>query len=148
MALATIPHVTVRWRYLEEADERLNAWQCLYALVTPQGREVVYIEKAWRATVAERLRCRAKDAMWEHLSSCGIQECKVLLGEVMLQRNRRLTEQLLTDVESLSIMAEQPIGNIQSMSSRISRRGLRLGCAGKWPVRAKHYVDCGLSPCE
>jgi hypothetical protein len=144
--MTNIPDVTVHWRYLEEDDEGLDAWKCLYAFVTPNKRDIVYIGKAGRATVEERLKCRAKDGMWEHISSFGIEQCKILLGELELPRNRRLTDALLSDVESLLIIEEQPIGNVQNMASRpIARVGMRVACVGRWPGRARDYVDGGYS---
>jgi hypothetical protein len=123
-----------------------KAWKSLYAFVTPNKREIVYIGKAGRATVAERLKCPKKDGMWEHVSSLGIDKCKVLLGELALPRNRRLTKELLSDVERLLIMAEQPIGNVQNISSRLTTRaGMRVACVGLWPGRARDYIDGGHS---
>jgi hypothetical protein len=135
------PDVTARWRSLEEKDCGLGQSGCLYAMLSRRERQIVYIGKASRTSVAERLRCRAKDAMWQHLADCEIDGCHVLLGELTLHTYSRLTDPLLSDVESLLIMAEQPIGNMQSKRSRIERRGLCVACTGRWPGRARLYID-------
>jgi hypothetical protein len=146
MAMTNISDVTVHWRYLLEDDEGLDAWKSLYAFVIPTKRKIVYIGKAERASVAERLRCPKKDGMWERVSPFGIEKCEVLLGELALPQNRRLTEELLSDVESLLIWEEQPIGNVQNMSSRpTTRAGMRVACVGRWPGKARNYVDDGYS---
>jgi hypothetical protein len=133
--------LTVHWRLLQPRDEGLQFSACLYAMLAPNKKRIVYIGKAWRATVAERLRCRTKGGLWMHLDDCRISKCFVLLGELILPQGRRLSGALLSDVESLLIMGEQPTGNVQSMNSRIDRPGLCVACAGRWPGKAKHYFD-------
>src|SRR6185503_15727065 len=110
-------------------------------MLSPDKKRIVYLGKAWRATVAERLRCRAKDGLWMHLDERRISKCNVLLGELLLPQGRRLSGELLSDVESLLIMGEQPTGNVQSMTSRIDRPGLCVACTGRWPGCAKNYFD-------
>jgi hypothetical protein len=133
--------VSVQWRSLKEDDEDLDLTGCLYALLDRDTREICYIGKASRASVAERLQCRSKDAVWERLAKVGNEGCYVLLGELTLHTYWRLTDALLSDVESLLIMAEQPTGNKQSKLSRIDRQGLSVECSGRWPGRATHYID-------
>lgn len=135
------PNVSVRWRALNANDDDPELSGCLYALLDHDTGAIVYIGKASRASIAERLRCRSKDAMWDHLADCGVDACRVLIGELTLHSYGRLTDQLLSDVESLLIMAEQPTANVQSKRSRIQRPGLCVACIGRWPGRATHYID-------
>jgi hypothetical protein len=47
------PHVIVNWRSLQEDDDGLDLSGCLYAMTSPDRRVIVYLGKAWRATVAK-----------------------------------------------------------------------------------------------
>ncbi len=105
-------------------------------------REILYIGKAWGVTVRGRWNRVAKQAFWTDLEKKrGIYKHRPLLGEVRLNYAGRLSSQLLADVESLLIRAEQPWGNIQSKAQRTPRPGLSVHCAGRWPGQARAYLD-------
>ncbi len=65
----------------------------------------------------------------------------MIQGELELEEDRRLSSQLLADVESLLVMRLQPPGNISSTRSRIYRPGMRVKCAGDWPHRRNAFHD-------
>lgn len=137
-----IADIEIKWSFLLEEDERWNTLRCLYAYVLPDSKETLYIGKSWGVTVKGRWNRSAKENFWDDLESLrGIQQHAVLLGEPYLPPRKRLTHQLLADVESLLIMAEQPWGNIQSMKSRIERPGLVVHCSGDWLGKSSHYKD-------
>ena len=124
------PDVTVRWRVLQSDDVGLRSSRCLYALLRRDRKEILYIGKADRQTVAQRLGCWKKDRMWRHLARQRVSNCLALIGEVTLEYGGRYSGELLSDIESLLIMGEQPTGNVQSRKSRISRSGLCIACTG------------------
>ncbi len=139
-----LPDVLVRWRFLNPDDEGWKSIQCLYAYLSPDKKEILYIGKAWGVTVQARWNQAGKENFWTDLEKKRkIFEHLALLGNVTLTYKGRLTEKLLADIESLLIMGEQPWGNIQSMKSRISRSGLIVKCEGRWPGKAKFYKDNG-----
>ncbi len=136
------PDIIVLWRFLPLADPDWESVRCLYAYLAPDGKEILYIGKSWSVTVKGRWNRDAKYGFWDDLEKKRkIKRHGVLLGEVSLTYNGRLTTKLLADTESLLITAEQPWGNIQSKQSRIARPGLTIECSGKWPGQAKFYQD-------
>jgi len=137
------PDVTVHWRFLESDDD--SGWstvRCLYAYLAPDRREILYVGKTWGVTVSGRWNRTSKESFWKDLEKQrGVFKHYALLGEPRLNYAGRLSSQLLADIESLLIAAEQPWGNIQSKSTRTPRPGLAVECLGKWPGRARVYLD-------
>ncbi|WP_159559155.1 hypothetical protein [Alcanivorax sp. S71-1-4] len=134
--------VDIHWQNLDEGHEGWRQIRCLYAYLAPGQREILYIGKSWGATVRERWSRSGKAEFWDDLErQRGIYEHSALIGEVALDNDRRLTHQLLCDIESLLIHRVQPWGNIQSCSSRISRPGLSVVCMGDWPLNQRKYLD-------
>lgn len=138
------PDVTIQWRLLQPADEGWARLRCLYAYITTNKKEILYIGKAWGVTVKGRWNRAGKEHFWNDLEKKReIYKHLVLIGDVTLSTDSRLTSQLLADIESLLIMDEQPWGNIQSKHSRIPRPGLIVNCSGQWPGKVKDYKDNG-----
>ena len=136
------PDIIVRWRFLSSEDPDWRSTRRLYAYVAPNKKKILYIGKAWSVTVKGRWERYAKSDFWDDLEKKQkINKHFVLLGEVSLTYSGRLTKELLADIESLLIMAEQPWGNIQSKQSRIARPGLIIECSGSWPGKARFYKD-------
>lgn len=135
--------IEVKWRFLgDEEDDGWNVLGCLYAYLEPDSDEVLYIGKSLGVTVRGRWRRAAKEKFWDDLESeRGIHEHAVLLGELWLPSDQELTDELLSDVESLLIQRVSPWGNIQSIKSRISRPGLVVKCSGDWPHHQKTFHD-------
>lgn len=126
--------IKVIWDQLTENHPAWAARRCLYAYIIPDMREILYIGKAWGVTVRGRWSRVAKERFWEDLErQRGIYQHRVLFGDVRLNYAGHLSSQLLSDIESLLIIAEQPWGNIQSRNSRIARPGLSVQCMGNWP---------------
>ncbi|TAK42932.1 MAG: hypothetical protein EPO27_15935 [Betaproteobacteria bacterium] len=135
--------IQVHWRYLKPSgDDGWRQIRCLYAYLAPRTREILYIGKAWGATVRERWRRTGKYAFWDDLEKeRGIRAHYTLLGDIALPANERLTRELVADIESLLIQRVQPWGNIQCRSSRIPRPGMEVGCHGRWPLQRSQYID-------
>ncbi len=108
-----------------------------------KSRRLLYLGKADFQTVAERLRCRSKLGVWARIEDeLGyVPDCTALLGEFEVAPGVRLTQQMLSDTESLLIMGEDTPGNRQCRRGRITRPGLCVACLGQWPGRARSYLD-------
>lgn len=136
--------VTVNWRYLDAKgqDAGWDCWKCLYAYLTPNEDEIIYIGKADRASIKERWKGKDKQTLWEYLDNDRkIFDHIVSIGILNLEQGNRFSPQLLSDVESLLIAYEQPLGNIQCIKSRISRTNLAVRCIGDWIGKAEFYQD-------
>ncbi len=132
--------VSIRWKALVDGVPEWKSTRCLYAYVAQNNGEILYIGKAWGVSVRARWTRTAKASFWDDLEEQrGIYKHGVLFGE--LTTMTRLSSQLLADIESLLIAAEQPWGNIQCRRSRIERPGLVVKCIGAWPGRATMYMD-------
>ena len=134
--------IEVKWRTLGENDPGWDYSRCLYAILTPDGKEILYIGKAWGTSVRNRWSWSGKKEFWEDLrNQRGITHHTPLVGEVHLPRTCRLTRELLYDMESLLINQEKPWGNIQSRKTRIRRPGMEVKCVGEWPGKRSKYKD-------
>jgi hypothetical protein len=68
----------------------------------------------------------------------------VSVGLLSLRAGLRLTSELLSDVESLLIIGEQPPGNKQCTQDRIARPGLLVRCVGNLNGRGAYYYDADV----
>ena len=110
---------------------------------TPLGQdEILYIGKAHGCSVRQRWKAGDKMLFWRALESeRRIFEHVVLVGEICLEAGRRLTRELLSDVERLPINEIKPYGNIACIRRRIIRPGLRVTCTGAWPLSTRRFTD-------
>ena len=135
--------VEVDWTFLEEDDNPLwNEQMCLYAYLHPSRDWLMYVGKSDFSTVRRRLSGDHKRVLFSDIRrTYGVDEVRVLHGELLLESGARRSSALLTDVESLLIKRLQPFGNIQSRQSRIWRSGLGVHCVGDWPFRRWRFHD-------
>jgi hypothetical protein len=132
---------TVRWHLMREESAKMDACRSLYAYLHPETDRILYIGKADRCSVGERLYCPGKiDRVWKRLDEQGIERCKVIVGDVYADVGR-FTREMLADIESLLIYRIRPIGNKQSKATRISRPTMEVRCEGNWPHRKLRFVD-------
>ena len=133
--------IELEWELIEDdRDRRWKLSRVLYALCHPETDRIVYLGKAEYQSVRQRLACRSKDGIWEHVSEqFGVDELTIRIGEFIT--DARLTVELLADTESLLIKRLQPCCNVQSTQSRITRPGLRVTCTGEWPEHRSCFVD-------
>jgi hypothetical protein len=135
--------VIVNWTELN--DERHPLWRrslCLYAYLHPTRDWVLYVGKADFSSVRSRLHGSHKMRLFGDIATAySVDSVRVLHGEIIVEKNRRRSSELLADVESLLIMRLQPYGNIQARRRRISRPGLRVHCIGAWPRRRCGFHD-------
>jgi hypothetical protein len=124
----------------EDDDPRWSYSRALYAYLAPSQPEIVYIGKADGCTV--RQRWQQKWQFWMDLErDRKIKSHRVIVAELELPMEYRMTRQLLADIESLLIYEVKPWGNIQAQSSRITRPGLRVECRRAWPCRKRVFQD-------
>ncbi len=138
------PDVTVCWHVAQQGDIGLRSKRALYAMQHRRTREILYLGKAGNCSVGERLRCRSKNQVWEYLAEVGVNECRVLLGEVTFAPGSRYSNDKLSDLEGLLIAAVDPPANISGTRSRVTRPCWRVACRGSWPGGAVTYVDGGF----
>ena len=135
--------VRVRWEPISGHSDR--SWHSVHALYAYLGleQEILYVGKAGRSTVRERWRYTTKQKLWDAMNyQLGQTEHSVVVGSLHLQKGRRYSEPLLSDVESLLIFAIKPKLNKQCMKSRRPRLGLEVTCDGAWPGPVR-LVDRG-----
>jgi hypothetical protein len=137
--------ITVRWRGIASEDSDLWDYRrVLYAYFAVDDKEILYIGKAGLQTVRERRTRSAKKSFWDDLEKeRNVHETIVRVGEIRLGEGRKLSRELLLDVESLLVKRLRPWGNIRSRSSRISRPGLRVRCEDDWPLKRREFYDMG-----
>jgi hypothetical protein len=137
--------VIVNWQQ-PHSDLRLwNVCRGLYAylnLEEDEGNEILYIGKVDGTTVRQRWCRSGKKGFWDALENeRQIYTHGIIVGLIGLQLGRKLSRELITDVESLLINRVCPWGNIQCQGSRISRPGLVVYCKGDWPLQQSVFVD-------
>lgn len=134
--------VEIHWNELDHPSEGWRRTGCLYAYTDPDTDRILYIGKADGTTIRQRFTAADKDDLFGHFKEeFGITEFGVFAGLIALEEGRRLTRELLADIESLLIKRVQPPGNVQSKRSRIARPGLVVECLGEWAHHRTRFVD-------
>lgn len=135
-------HVEVEWTELEADGSLWRDARCLYAYVDADAKRPLYVGKADFQTVRQRFGCRGKDDLFKYFRwELGIDAFSVIHGQPWLDEGRRLTSELLADIESLLILRLRPFGNVACTQSRISRPGLSVACVGDWPFARAEFRD-------
>jgi hypothetical protein len=136
--------VIIEWRFIRgDSDPLWKVERGLYAYIRDDSKEILYIGKVDGTTV--RQRWQRKPDLWNYVEKeLGIHKHAVIVGDIILDPNQRLTRELLADIESLLINQLRPSGNIQSRHSRISRPGLVVSFTGEWPLGKKRFFDDGV----
>lgn len=135
--------IDVEWSHLEGDDDPLWDTQlCLYVYLHPKRDWLLYVGKADFSTIRKRLTGKHKESLFCDLQdSYGIDEIRVMHGDLNLVDGGRRTSAVLSDTESLLITRLQPFGNIMSRNSRIQRPGMRVHCTGDWPFNRWRFHD-------
>jgi len=141
--MPTVLQVEVPWVALD--DDRDPGWRanfCLYAYLHADRDWLLYVGKADYQTVRQRLYGDHKAVLFEFFEErYGIDQVRVLQGDLVPEGGRRRSTQLLSLVESLLIIRLQPPGNVSSTRSRAYRPGLRVVCTGDWPFKRARFHD-------
>lgn len=133
--------VVVSWSWARAEDFELC--RCLYAYLHPRTDNLLYLGKADRQSVGQRMKGRHKDDVYEYLErEHRVQKLRPLIGELLLDEKQRYSSALLADVESLLINQIAPPCNVSCIGSRIERPGLTVVCRGDWwPLRQRTFHD-------
>jgi hypothetical protein len=133
----------IDWRHAKRMTNK--AWdlqRCLYAYFhQTDNHPVIYLGKT-SVSAYNRYAARDKDLMFDAFKTANINP-RIFIGEILLEGNRRLTGELLTDVESLMIHRLQPWWNTQNRKSRgsYSRPGMKVHMIGDWPHHPTSFHD-------
>src|SRR5260370_14996849 len=124
--MSEVLRVEMPWIALD--DDRDPAWAadfCLYAYLHPERDWLLYIGKADYRTVRQRLHGDHKGDLFDFFERrYGIDQVRVLQGDVVLDEGRRRSSELLGDVESLLIMKPRPPSNLAYTATRPYRPAL------------------------
>jgi len=132
-------HVEIEWARIDEDDDPLwQESQCLYAYADLDTGELLYIGKADYQTVRQRLHGQHKEDLFDDLD---VDDVAVFHGRALLEPGRRLTSELLGDLEALLIMELEPPGNVAYTQSRPSRPGMTISCVGDWKWEPAVFRD-------
>ena len=140
--------IILDWRNVYEGSGRWNdRWNytlALYAILHPSADEILYLGKADGSTVRSRWNADDKrERVWRPIEDdLAVFEHRFIVGEFRTPAHKRLTRELVSDIESLLIYHIQPWANIQNTKSRgYTRPGLVVRCNGHWLLQQKIYCD-------
>ncbi|MCW8883749.1 MAG: hypothetical protein OQK12_00675 [Motiliproteus sp.] len=134
--------IKIAWKYVVDGNEELDLHRVLYAYVHPDTEEILYIGKADRCSVKERLQGRHKEDIFDYFKrEFDLDSMGLLVGELWLPEGNRYSSELLSDIDSLLIYELEPPANLQAISSRISRPGMVVFCRGDWPDDCDEFRD-------
>jgi hypothetical protein len=138
-------HVEIQWRVLkDDRDPGWNKKQVLYAYLSPDLKEVLFIGKAFDTSVRDRWNHAARKGFWEGLENQrGIATHQVIIGELHLSSPALMSEELLADIENTLIVAIAPWGNQPLTDTPIAQEDLHVKCAGGWDGWKTEYVHAG-----
>ena len=134
--------VDVRWKQLRgDGDPGWNQKRVLYAYLSTDLKEVLYLGKAYENTVRQRWNYSAMKGFWEGLENQrGITNHVVIVGEIVLPRGVLLSEEIATDIEDLLTERIQPWGNMPLPESHPTQKDLCVRCTGGWGSWEREYV--------
>jgi hypothetical protein len=133
-------NVRLDWGYTGHGEPSLEYSRVLYAYLHPSSKEILYLGKADRCTVQERLYGKHKSQVFADIvAGTGLTQFHAIVGT--LSAEHRFSSALLSDVETLLIMGIQPTYNRQARHSRTARPGLLVSCHGVWPHRYRRFND-------
>jgi len=133
---------TIRWHRVSLRSSKADSQRALYAYLHPETDRILYIGKADRHSVRQRLSGKDKDGLWDFFAKEGIDRYGLLVGRVQPNIDiRRFTGQMLSDIESLLIHRIKPPGNIQCLRGRTRRPGMTVQCEGDWPRNKSVFRD-------
>jgi hypothetical protein len=131
--------IILKWHKMNQ--ESANWCRVLYSYVDKSDQDILYIGKADRCSVRQRMYGEHKRGIFEHFNTNRIKSHYVIVGDFYLDEGKRLSKELIDDVESLLIKRLKPIANIQCLKSRIERPGMKVFCEGVWPHSRTAFHD-------
>lgn len=131
--------VHLKWKKMNSGNAHLC--RVLYSYVDAYDNQILYVGKADFCSAGQRMRGEHKKGLYEYFDEINVKKINVIIGEFYLDEDRRLSQELVSDTESLLIKRLQPPGNIMSRASRIMRPGLKVLCLGNWPHQRASFFD-------
>jgi len=105
--------------------------RALYFFRKQNGREILYIGKAYYQTIKNRWECKSKDRLGKLARKEKITLRPFIAG---VHTSRRLTPELFDDIERLLIFLVRPRWNGPlKLSCTLHHRDLVIECSGDWP---------------
>lgn len=132
---------------IEWTSNEAEVWRssgCLYAYLHPRTGEILFIGKAGNSTVKQSFEAPDQCDLFEYFQAIlrlDSKDLSVIVGEVILEDGRRLTKELLADIQKVLSKRVKPPGNIQDNNNEVSRPGMVVSCTGEWPHNRKLFVD-------
>src|SRR5256884_9921887 len=115
--------VEIPWVALD--DDRDPTWResfCLYSYLHPERDWLLYIGKADYQSVRQRLHGDHKADLFDFFARrYGIDQVRVLQGDLVLEEGRRRSSDLLGLIESLLIRSEEHTSELQSRLHLVCR---------------------------
>lgn len=131
----------VRWTWVTRSSHRYRR-KVLYANVHADTGKIRYIGKAYRCTMGTRQQGPHKEKLRERLLSVDGGSHRLIMGAIIGHNVGRFTDEMLTDIESLLIIRERPLGNKRGKKTRtVYRPNMVVYCIGSWPGRQQRYID-------
>lgn len=95
-------HTHIYWSLSTVYSPALDLHRVLYAYVHPRTRELLYIGKADKQTVRERLFGQHKQDVFNRIQHYRqINRPHILVGHPFIPKNNNFSSELLSDIESL-----------------------------------------------
>ena len=97
--------VRLHWNSVQTDDDPRWCYErAVYAYLAPQKAEILYIGKCDGTTVRARWRYGAKHGLWDYINEERLLKThRLIVADVELLRGKRLSRELLSDIESLLI---------------------------------------------
>jgi hypothetical protein len=109
----------------------IQAKRGLYLFRRQNGREILYIGRAYRQSIGSRWQCPSKERLARLAKKEKTQVRPLVAG---LHTSRKLTPKLIDDVERILIFLVQPRWNMPGkLTCSIQHRELVVKCEGAWP---------------
>lgn len=134
--------IRVHWH---DPDEHPDLWKLchgFYLYGHPEEDEILYIGKVDGTTVRQRWSRGAKRGFWNALETDrNLYEHTLMVGIIEPEAGKRLSREIIYDVESLLINRIQPWGNIQCCNTHITRTRLKVRCKGDWSYATNSFGE-------
>ncbi len=132
-------NICIDWTKMTKSNRDYR--RVLYANVDYRTKKILYIGKADSCSGKGRTTKVYQSKLQDYLFLNGTTTIASIVGDIILEENRELSHELLSDIESLFIKRLKPIANAQSKMERISRPGMKLICKGAWPHPKHVFLD-------
>lgn len=134
--------IEISWRQIKSGrNSALDVPWALYAYFHhADSHPPIYVGRAINGAFS-RITARDKQSMHDAMAESRITP-RIFVGHFGIHEDRRMSDELLSDVESLLIKRLQPAWNTMSKKSRgYSRPGMVVRMFGTWPHPRSEFRD-------